>query len=113
MNGKRPFETALTPHLDFQVPTESKVGRVDLFAGDEALTERVDLIGADAFIESCCDGQVQAGEQLHHTLFLAAAQHRHSLTAIMSHRYTTDRAYIADSDLAMFQELRDGRQALV
>ena len=83
------------------------MGRSRLFAGDESLTERVDLIGANAFIESFRDRQVQAGEQLRHTLFLAAAQHRHGLTAIMSDRHTTDRAYITDGDLAMFQELRD------
>ena len=84
-----------------------------LFFGDELLTDRIDFVGADTVIEGFRDRQVQAGEQLGHSLFLAAEQHRYSLTAVMSHRHTTDRAYIADGDLAMFQELRDVREALV
>jgi hypothetical protein len=84
-----------------------------LFFGEVLLTERVDFVSADTFIEGFRDRQVQAGEQLGHSLFFPAEQHRHSLTAIMSHRHTTNWAYVADGDLAMFQEFRDVRQALI
>lgn len=83
-----------------------------LFFGEVLPAERVHFVSADAFTEGFSDRQVEACE-VSHRLSLPAKQHGQSLTAIMSNCHTTDREYIADCDLAIFQELVDGRQGLV
>jgi hypothetical protein len=59
------------------------------------------------------DRQVEASEQLSHSLSFTAKQHAHSLAAVMGNRHAPDRAHIAQGDLATLHELPDVWQALV
>jgi hypothetical protein len=83
------------------------------FFGEVLLADGVDFVGAGAFSKRFGDRQVEASEQLSHSLSFTAKQHGHSLTAVMGNRHAPDRAHVAEGDLAMFHELPDVRQALV
>jgi len=90
-----------------------EAGSERLLFGEVLLADRVDFIGAGAFRKRFGDRQVEASEQLSHSLSFTAKQHAHSLAAIMGNRHAPDRAHVAQGDLATLHELPDVWQALV